>query len=319
MSVFDEVRSAASRVASAARFVAIDPERLAVVADELWAEPVDPAQLDPAHHHIGSESETLAFVVTLDAVNFGSGYFPRLRKRPGASGYYTIAGALADRFRDNGPFDARALRDLGPEDCARLFGQTLDDAAVVELMGLFARALSDLGACLAASHGGSFEELVGAAGGRGERLVELLCEMPFYRDVARYAGRAVPLYKRAQLTVADLALAFSGEGYGHFEDLDSLTIFADNLVPHVLRRLGVLRYEAGLLARIDAGEPIASGTPEEVEIRAVALHTVELMCANLAAKGQRITARELDHRLWNRGQSPAIKDRPRHRTRCVFY
>ena len=54
----------------------------------------------------------------------------------------------------------------------------------------------------------------------------------------------VPFYKRAQLTAADLSLAFDGKGLGSFEDLDQLTIFADNLVPHVLRVDKVLLYEA---------------------------------------------------------------------------
>ncbi len=40
---------------------------------------------------------------------------------------------------------------------------------------------------------------------------------------------------------ADLAAAFRGQGPGRFRDLDRLTLFADNLVPHVLRREGVLR------------------------------------------------------------------------------
>ena len=40
-------------------------------------------------------------------------------------------------------------------------------------------------------------------------------------------------YKRAQIVASDLALA----GVAEFDDLDRLTIFADNLVPHVLRSM----------------------------------------------------------------------------------
>ena len=47
-------------------------------------------------------------------------------------------------------------------------------------------------------------------------------------------------WKRAQILPNDLALA----GVAHFADLDRLTIFADNLVPHVLRIDGVLVYES---------------------------------------------------------------------------
>ena len=98
-----------------------------------------------------------------------------------------------------------------------------------------------------------------------------------------------------------------------FGDLDRLTIFADNLVPHVLRVDGVLRYEDSLARRIDAGELLEPGR-EEREIRACALHACELIAAELA-----VAPRVLDMWLWNRGQEPGYKARPRHRTRTVFY
>ena len=49
-------------------------------------------------------------------------------------------------------------------------------------------------------------------------------------------------YERAQLAAADLSLAFDGRGLGRFDDLQNLTIFADNLVPHVLRVDNILIY-----------------------------------------------------------------------------
>ena len=36
-------------------------------------------------------------MLVLDSINFGSGWFPTLRKRPGMSGYFTVASSL-DRF-----------------------------------------------------------------------------------------------------------------------------------------------------------------------------------------------------------------------------
>ena len=80
------------------------------------------------------------------------------------------------------------------------------------------------------------------------------------------------LYKRAQIVASDLALA----GVAEFADLDRLTIFADNLVPHVLRCEGVLVYDESLAARIDAGETLPLGGAER-EIRACALHACELI------------------------------------------
>jgi len=121
------------------------------------------------------------------------------------------------------------------------------------------------------------------------------------------------------LTSADLAAVFKGEGYGKFADLDQLTIFADNLVPHVLRREGVLVYDPALAARIDAGELLEAGSPEEVEIRAAAVHAVECCVALLREAGVEMTARQLDTVLWTRGQLPAMKAHPRHRTRTTNY
>ena len=142
---------------------------------------------------------------------------------------------------------------------------------------------------------------------------------PFSETLRTTKELEVPLYKRAQILVTDLAIAFDGQGPGSFRDLDRLTIFADNLVPHVLRVDGLLDYDPDLLARIERGELIPAGSPEEIEIRAVAVHAVERIAAELRASGVPATARELDYLLWNRGSGEEYKTLPRHRTRTVFY
>jgi hypothetical protein len=317
VSLFAAVRSACARVAERARFVSIDAQGL----DRWVAANRDTSQIesaDPAHQHFGDPETTLAYVVTLDAINFGSGWFPELRKRPGASGYFTVATCLREQFFRAGAWNAGALSQLDADRCAEIFEQRRN-AAVRELMELFARALRDLGDWLTARHGGSFAAAVAAADGSAERLASSLAEMPLYRDVSRYADFEVPLYKRAQLSAADLAAAFGGRGPGEFRDLGELTIFADNLVPHVLRCEGVLVYDAGLLERIERGALLPAGSPEEVEIRAVALHAVELAVRALRSSGVDASAQRLDYLLWHRGQRPEIKAHPRHRTRCPYY
>jgi hypothetical protein len=125
--------------------------------------------------------------------------------------------------------------------------------------------------------------------------------MPFFDDRG--------FWKRAQIVPSDLALA----GVADFYDLSRLTIFADNLVPHVLRVDGVLRYEPELADRIDRGELLPPGE-EEREIRACAVHACEAIAVRLG-----VPAHLLDTWLWNRGQAPEYKALPRHRTRTVFY
>lgn len=317
--LLDQIRASCAAVADRATFVRIDHWRIVSCATALPLNQISPSELDPRYHYLGRPEDTVAFVLTLDSVNFGSGYFPHLRKRPGLSGYFTIAASLTDRFRTRGPFSPRELVALTALDCTALFGQQPDGGPIDELMGHFAQALNDLGRYVLERFQGRFVALVEAAGGSAERLVGLLAAMPAFRDVEPYGELTVPFYKRAQLTAADLALALGGRGWGAFDDLDRLTIFADNLVPHVLRVDGVLRYDPALLARIEAGELIAAGSPEEVEIRACALHAVELLAAELRRSGRPIVPMQLDYLLWNRGQQPRYKAIPRHRSRSLFY
>jgi hypothetical protein len=317
--LFAEIRAAAARVARRARSVHIDEAALAALAKRLLERPPAPPQWDPETHHVGTAASRLAYVVTLDAINFGSGWFPALRKRPGRSGYYTVAMGLKDRFDAHGSWGVDELRRLTPADVAGVLGQELGDPDVVHLLTLFARALNDLGALLADRHRGRFEGVVEEARGSAERLVRELTRMPLYRDLSEYEDFDVPFYKRAQITVADLAIAFDGRGPGRFDDLDELTCFADNLVPHVLRMEGVLRYDPDLASHVDSGALLEAGSPDEVEIRAVGLHAVERLVAAIRAGGGRATAHEIDMALWQHGQRPEMKAQPRHRARCPYY
>lgn len=317
--VLTQVRTACRAVAARAAHVTIQFERIPAYAASLPLTQALAPEPDLEHHYFGHGDDTVAFVLTLDAINFGSGYFPHLRKRPGMSGYMTVASSLTDYFAAAGPLPARALEQIGPQECADILGQDLDRGPVGELIELYARAWNDLGTYLLARFEGSFVRLVEAAGASAERLVRLLAAMPYFCDVEPYHELRVPFYKRAQITAEDLWLAFDGQGPGRFEDLERLTIFADNLVPHVLRTDGVLAYDDALAARIDAGSLIPWGSAEEVEIRACAVDAVELLGDELRHAGHPVTSMGLDYLLWNRGQGPAYKALPRHRTRTVFY
>lgn len=300
-----------------ARFVRIDDQRLERYAAELPSSELGRSGTLELPAGADSAESRAAFVLTLNAVNFGSGYFPYLRKLPGCSGYRTLETRLRQRFEQAGELSSAELREMDPGRCRRLFGQETASTEVSELMGLYARAWRDLGTLLETRFGGCFLALVEAARGRVERLVAMLLEMPLYRDVARYDELEVPFLKRAQLAALDLDAALAGRSAAYpFGDLERLTLCADNLVAHVLRMDGVLGYESGLGDRIERGEPLPAGSQEEVEIRASEVEAVERI---VAAVGGRITAAELDGWLWRRGGAPRYKARPRHRTRCPYY
>ncbi|HET6949249.1 MAG TPA: queuosine salvage family protein [Acidimicrobiales bacterium] len=313
MSVLARVRSGCAAVAGAATHVTVDLGALDRLAGDLdRAEvPLLPEERPPAS--AAGEEAVAAHVLAWNAVNFGSGWFPRLAKRPGLSGARTLAAGLHDHVARSGPPAAGWLAAADAATCAAVFGQP-HPGPVDDLLALFARAWRDLGALLTDRYDGSAATLVRDAGGSADRLVATLGDMPLARDVATYGGAEVAFYKRAQITVSHLARAFGGTGPGRFDDVDELTAFADNLVPHVLRMAGVLVYDDGLADRIARGVLLRPGSPAEVEIRACGVHAVEL----LAARTGRAPA-ALDNALWQRGQDPAIKAVPRHRCRCTFY
>lgn len=294
VSLTDEIRASCKQIASSAEYVRIDLNALEEV------HPGPPPALHPEFHYLeGSPGDVADYLLALNAINFGSGWFPTLHKRSyegrNVSGYFTVAWALADHARSHGPPTAAWLRHLSTSQIACILEQRADH----ELMSLYAQALRELGRFLGDRHA---LDIVTAAGGSAERLAETLA-----RGMAMFDDRG--FYKRAQIVPNDLALA----GIADFGDLDCLTIFADNLVPHVLRCEGVLVYDADLAALIDQGQPLPMGQAER-EIRACALHACELISQRTG-----IVPRKLDTWLWTRGQQPQYKARPRHRCRTVFY
>jgi len=318
--VFDEIRVRCHQVADRARHVRIVGERIPEYASPLLAKSLRVPSLDTVSHFVDEDETTIAFFITLAAVNFGSGYFPHLLKRAGMSGYYTIAAALTERFRSQGPFTALELAGVSAHECAELFGQDLAHPAIAELMSTFAKAWNDLGEHLIARFGGSFSDCIAAADHSAARLVEILAEQTLFRDVSDYHGIEVPLFKRSQLLASDLSLALDGRGFGRFDDLAQLTIFADNLVPYVLRLEGILEYSPSLCQDIEAEHLVPAGSDEEIEIRACSVHAVELMIETAAESGVHWTARDVDQVLWHQGQNPRYKEQgKRHRTRTAFY
>ncbi|MGN6166973.1 MAG: queuosine salvage family protein [Solirubrobacteraceae bacterium] len=301
-----KLRCACAEVARRARYVTIDRQAIGPYAAEL--SPAGGAR-DPEFHLVGRTREELAALwLTLDAINFGSGWFPTLRKGQDRSGYFTIAAGVRKRFEAHGPWAAHQLAAIDAAELAAVLGQ----APGHELMGLFARSLRDLGAHITQHYDGRFGAVVDRASGSAATFVTTLARWRCFEDTSEYEGIAVPFLKRAQIAAADLSLA----GVARFSDLGRLTMFADNLVPHVLRLDGILVYAPALVKRIERGELIEHGSPEEVEIRGCAVHAVELI---VAARGGGITAAAIDRLLWNRGQQARYKARPRHRTRCTAY
>ena len=290
MSLTDQVRATAREIAASARHVRIDVERLAEL------DPGPPPALDAERHYLeGTPEEVAHFMLVLDSINFGSGWFPTLRKRPGHVG--VLHGrVVADRLlavlrwvvggRTTG-IDARGRRGGAGQDPSH------------ELMALYAEALRDLGRFLGTRRS---IDLVAAAErlGRAARLD------------AR--GRNALLRRRGLLEARpDRAERPRPRRRGRVRRPGPAHDLRRQPRPPRSPRGWRAVYDPALAARIDAGELLEPGG-EEREIRGCAVHACELLSERLG-----VPARQIDTALWSRGQGPDYKAVPRHRTRTVFY
>src|SRR4051794_20506785 len=179
MGLSDDVRRHCAEVAAQARSVRIDATALDGV------EPSEPPELDPQVHYLeGAPEDVARYLLALDAINFGSGWFPLLQKRPGLSGYFTVAWNMSDDWRARGPWSAGDLRAMTTERIA----SALRQSPALELMSLFAQALREFGRLL--GDGGALD-LIEDARGSSQRLATRLAT-----ECALFADRG--FYKRAQ-------------------------------------------------------------------------------------------------------------------------
>jgi hypothetical protein len=299
VSLPDEVRAGCAWVAERARFVRIDEDAIEVFAAGLTSgEPEEPATL-------ANPEAAAAFAICMNAINFGSGWWPTIRKRPGKSGYATMEAGVREQFDSVGPWSADELVAMDGPMIAGVVGQDPEHP----LMALFAAALRDVGERLLGEHRGRFLGVVEGAGSI-PALAGVLAGWDAFADTSLYEDREVPFFKRAQLAAADLHRA----GIADLPGIEQLTAFADNLVPHVLRVDGVLQLDPGLTARIEAEELLLHGSPEEVEMRACTVQAIELLAAAC-----NLSPAEIDSALWNRGGEPRYKAIPRPRSRNTAY
>lgn len=322
VSLPQQVREMAAFVAEKADFVRIRREKIDAYTAELLKRYPVITSLDAQSHFLSeaSPAATAAFVLALDSVNFGSGYFKIAREAGVSLEYSVVASGLRKAFSESRMNTPEKWLAATAVDMHEIFSVPQGDFHQLDrLMGLFADHLGATGQHILENHGGDALNLIDAAQGSAVRLAEIVAAWPTFRDVAHYKGADIPFIKRAQILAADMHLAFEGKDPAAFADMSELTSFADNMVPHVLRCDGILDYASELLARIESGEVISVGSAEETEIRASGIHTVELMKQAARAQGSNVTAVNIDHILWNRGYEPEICSKPSHQTMTVWY
>ncbi|GLJ12920.1 hypothetical protein SUGI_0200560 [Cryptomeria japonica] len=304
-----EVKASSAWVARHSSHVFVDSLGLEKVVDELHGNLPSVAWDFEGIHYFDNGPLTVQYLLVLDTLNFC--FWPDEELNYD----HLAAGLKAALENDSSVFDADRLRSYtGPQ-----LRELLNWSRPLPLEDERIRLLHEVGTELEKSFGGKAANLVTAAGNSAVALVELVTRhFPGFRDHSVYKGHQVFLYKRAQIFVADLWGAFKGQGYGSFHDIDSITIFADYIIPAVLRQLGVLTYSPTLATIVDGNKELASGTEEEVEIRACTIYAVEKMRELIGVKaGKKVLSVQLDLWLWSCGVK--LSSLPHHRTLSIYY
>jgi hypothetical protein len=160
-----------------------------------------------------------------------------------------------------------------------------------------------------------------------------------FDDTCYFSGRSVSFHKRAQILIADIWACFEGTGYGAFNDINTITMFADYRVPQALVYFGVIDYSEELYDTLRKHEAhhlsltsdftlnsmntLKRGDDYEVEIRGVSIHAVEVILTEirLLKPDMMVNAILIDFYLWDlaKEKKELMNHIPIHRTRSIYY
>eukprot|EP00850_Spirogloea_muscicola_P015034 SM000112S23976 [mRNA] locus=s112:93051:95138:+ [translate_table: standard] len=254
---------------------------------------------------------TVQYILVLDALNFC--FWPDEELQ-----YEHLARGLTRALeRDAHALDAHRLVEYDGPSLRRL----LQWSKPLPLEDERARLLQEVGLELQRAYNGEAVNLLLAANGSAPALVDLVTRsFAGFQDHSVYKGQQIALYKRAQIFVGDIWGAFRGEGLGSFSNMEDLTMFADYLVPAILREWGVLIYGDRLAAQIDNKLLVPAGSEEEVELRACTVDAVESLRKLLTLhNNQVVLSVQVDWWLWFCGLQSRTAMEDHHRTLTIYY
>lgn len=286
-----------------------------------------------AHPQVASR-DAIEWIFLADTLNF-SFWLPEEEDKFGVmfkgkleTGYCGLPAAINRAIKEGIPItSAKYYSSMSKDDLCHFLRS--DTNSSIPLIDERLRVLREAGEILMKHYDGSFATLVEQCNRSAQKLVsEVVKNFPSYRDEADFNGRKVSFYKRAQILVADIWACFEGTGLGAFDDIESITMFADYRVPQVLNYFGVLKYSEALQDRLTKGEMFTSGERQEVELRGCCIWAVELLRDKLSElMGPEAVARHaccstvIDYYLWDyrRLHVKEVDVVPYHKIRCIYY
>jgi len=263
----------------------------------------------------------LRYIFTIDTLNYC--FWPNEGFE-----YYSLAKNLYETLKNKTNFfDIEYLVNIEPK-------QLKENVFKCDfnLINERARMIREVFSIIKYSYQGSCINFVKECNKDATKLVKkIVDEFCCFRDHAIYNGEQIFFYKRAQILVSDLYLAYldikelkkdnEENDIINFtkETISQLTMFADYRVPQILKAKGVLQYDKHLNDLINNKKEIPHGSKVEVEIGAATIQAVEQIKNQLKNKGKNVMSIQVDVYLWEEGEK--IKDtiEPHHRTLSIFY
>ncbi|KAF8864755.1 hypothetical protein BDZ45DRAFT_701578 [Acephala macrosclerotiorum] len=286
-------------------------------------------------HPKTKDESTLAFIFTMDLLNFSfwselddEERFAVEYKGKKWTGYWSLVAALQRALDEDIPITSSDFWQ-SEDECTEEVLKHVFRSATDEEIPLFPERMSCLreaGQILYEKYQCSFTNCILAAKNSAAALVNLLAEnFPCFNDVVKFENRkSVRFLKRAQICVADLWAAFDGEGYGEFNDIGKITMFADYRIPQILNTLGCLWYAPLLENTVRKKRAIESGHSWEIQLRGCSIWCVELIRREILRNHPeaKINTILIDFFLYDTmkeretaGEEPI----PHHRTRSIWY
>lgn len=184
--------------------------------------------------------------------------------------------------------------------------------------------LHQVGAVLAREYGGRFHNFVKSCSpklyDRGNGLIDrLVAEFPRFRDVSLYEGHTIKFYKLPQLAIWFLHTSLRKSGEFPLADMQTMSAFADYIVPVALRLLGIASYSPALEGAINSFQMVPRDSSWEVEIRAHCIYACALLAEEvnrLRPPERQIIVPQIDARLWTHYHTTWW---PHHLTETIMY
>ena len=185
--------------------------------------------------------------------------------------------------------------------------------------------ISEIAVVLNKKYEGTFVKCLQQCKSASELLKTVITDFPCFNDTHEYQGKRVSIHKRAQILVADLWQLFQGQGLCQFDDISSITMFADYRVPQSLQYFGAFTYSNELMKMLQSDAILASGDPLEVEIRGCSIEAVSIIVQKINAKlessGKKVNDIQIDNFLWGfrREKAKEMEKFPYHKVRSIYY